>query len=36
MRLRQKGVEHLGQVRLAILETDGDVSLYFTRQRLSS
>lgn len=29
MELRQKGVEHLGQVRLAILETDGDVSLYF-------
>ncbi len=28
MELRQKGVEHLGQVRLAILETDGDVSLY--------
>ena len=29
MELRQKGVEHLGQVRLAILETDGDVSLFF-------
>ena len=29
MELRQRGVEHLGQVRLAILETDGDVSLYF-------
>lgn len=29
MELRQKGVEHLGQVRLAILETDGDVSVYF-------
>lgn len=28
MELRQRGVEHLGQVRLAILETDGDVSLY--------
>lgn len=28
MELRQKGVEHLGQIRLAILETDGDVSLY--------
>ena len=28
MELRQKGVEHLGQVRLAILEADGDVSLY--------
>jgi len=32
MELRQKGVEHLGQVRLAILETDGDVSLYFFEQ----
>ncbi|KAA0696680.1 DUF421 domain-containing protein [Halopseudomonas laoshanensis] len=29
MELRQLGVEHLGQVRLGILETDGDVSLYF-------
>lgn len=29
MELRQRGVEHLGQVRLAILEIDGDVSLYF-------
>ncbi|RYF60551.1 MAG: DUF421 domain-containing protein, partial [Comamonadaceae bacterium] len=29
MELRQKGVEHLGQVRLAILETDGDLSVYF-------
>lgn len=29
MELRQQGVEHLGQVRLAILETDGDVSVYF-------
>ncbi|WP_161864400.1 DUF421 domain-containing protein [Pseudomonas yangonensis] len=29
MELRQQGVEHLGQVRLAILETDGEVSLYF-------
>ena len=29
MELRQQGVEHLGQVRLAILETDGDLSLYF-------
>jgi uncharacterized membrane protein YcaP (DUF421 family) len=28
MELRQHGVEHLGQVRLAILEIDGDVSLY--------
>lgn len=29
MELRQRGVEHLGQVRLAILETDGDLSVYF-------
>lgn len=29
MELRQQGVDHLGQVRLGILETDGDVSLYF-------
>lgn len=29
MEFRQCGVEHLGQVRLAIIETDGDVSLYF-------
>jgi uncharacterized membrane protein YcaP (DUF421 family) len=29
MELRQRGVEHLGQVRLAIMEIDGDVSLYF-------
>lgn len=29
MEFRQGGVEHLGQVRLAIVETDGDVSLYF-------
>jgi uncharacterized membrane protein YcaP (DUF421 family) len=29
MELRQRGVEHLGQVRLAILEIDGNVSLYF-------
>ena len=28
MELRQQGVEHLGQVRLGILETDGDVSLF--------
>src|SRR5690606_34772795 len=27
MELRQQGVEHLGQVRLAILEVDGNVSL---------
>ncbi len=29
MELRQKGVEHLGQVRIGIMETNGDVSLYF-------
>lgn len=29
MELRQRGVEHLGQVRLGILETDGNVSLFF-------
>lgn len=29
MELRQQGVDHLGQVRLGILETDGDVSLFF-------
>ena len=29
MELRQQGVEHLGQLKLAILEVDGDVSLYF-------
>ncbi len=29
MELRQQGVEHLGQVRLGIMETDGDLSLYF-------
>lgn len=29
MELRQQGVEHLGQVRLGIVETDGDVSLYY-------
>ena len=29
MELRQQGGEHLGQIRLAILETDGDVSLFF-------
>jgi len=29
MELRQRGVEHLGQVRLAIMEIDGDISLYF-------
>lgn len=29
MELRRAGVEHLGQVRLGILEVDGDLSLYF-------
>ncbi len=29
MELRQQSVEHLGQVRLGILETDGEVSLFF-------
>ena len=29
MELRQRGVEHLGQVRLGILETDGNVSLFY-------
>ncbi|QHG65188.1 DUF421 domain-containing protein [Pseudomonas putida] len=29
MELRQHGVEHLGQVRLGLLETDGDLSVYF-------
>lgn len=29
MELRQLGVEHLGQVRIGILEVDGDLSLYF-------
>lgn len=29
MELRQQGVEHLGQVKLGLVETDGDVSLYF-------
>lgn len=29
MELRQRGVEHLGQVRLGILEVDGDVSLFY-------
>jgi uncharacterized membrane protein YcaP (DUF421 family) len=28
MELRQQGVEHLGQVRLAILEVDGEVSIF--------
>jgi len=29
MELRQQSVDHLGQIRLGILETDGDISLYF-------
>lgn len=29
MELRQTGVEHLGQVRLAILEVNGTISVYF-------
>ena len=29
MELRQNGVEHIGQVRLAILEIDGEISIYF-------
>ncbi|WP_034917997.1 MULTISPECIES: YetF domain-containing protein [Erwinia] len=29
MELRQQGVEHLGQVRLALLEVDGGISTYF-------
>ncbi|MDU6922926.1 DUF421 domain-containing protein [Franconibacter helveticus] len=29
MELRLRGVEHLGQVRLAILETNGQISVYF-------
>lgn len=33
MELRQQGVEHLGQVRLGLVETDGDISLYFFEQR---
>src|SRR5690606_18145864 len=27
--LRQKSIEHLGQVRLALMELDGNVSVYF-------
>lgn len=29
MELRQLGAEHLGQIRLGILEVDGDLSVYF-------
>lgn len=31
MELRQKGVEHLGQVRLAFLEVNGGLSVYFRK-----
>ncbi|WP_426506247.1 DUF421 domain-containing protein [Serratia proteamaculans] len=31
MELREKGVEHLGQVKLALLEVDGNLSVYFYR-----
>lgn len=33
MELRLKGVEHLGQVRLAIVEVNGDVSTYFFTEK---
>ena len=29
MELRQSGVEHLGQIRLALVEVDGQLSIYF-------
>ncbi|WP_260514177.1 DUF421 domain-containing protein [Serratia fonticola] len=29
MELREKGVEHLGQIKLALLEIDGNLSVYF-------
>ncbi len=29
MELRQEGVEHLGQIRLALIELDGDISAYY-------
>lgn len=32
MELRQKGVEHLGQVRLAFLEANGGLSVYFRQE----
>lgn len=32
MELRQRGVEHLGQVRLGLMETARDFSLYFSEQ----
>ncbi|WP_273855229.1 DUF421 domain-containing protein [Serratia liquefaciens] len=31
MELREKGVEHLGQIKLALLEIDGNLSVYFYR-----
>lgn len=34
MELRLLGVEHLGQVRLAILETNGQISVYFFPDKL--
>jgi len=34
MELRQQSVEHLGQVRIGILETDGDLSLFFYEDKL--
>lgn len=34
MELRLVGVEHLGQVRLAILETNGQISVYFFPDKL--
>ncbi|WP_373422414.1 YetF domain-containing protein [Pseudomonas simiae] len=33
MELRQQGIEHRGQVRLGLVETDGDISLYFFEQK---
>ncbi|PRD16311.1 YetF domain-containing protein [Pantoea coffeiphila] len=33
MELRQSGVEHLGQVRLALIELDGQLSLYYFDDR---
>lgn len=32
MELRQQGIEHLGQARLVIMETDGDLSVFFQDQ----
>lgn len=34
MELRVQGVEHLGQIRLAILETNGQISLYYYPDKL--